>query len=196
MDRPEREPNAQETIRLAQEADARSQRTGDPRALGAAVAAWQSAIAAADRGTVSAADRAVVLSQAAGALLRRYQATRADAGDLELAHGWLEEAIAATPEHSPERLFYLSNAGVICQERYTAGGGPAMLDRAVSAFGTAARLAAPDDPDLPQYLNNLGNALTDRFALTHDPDDLAQAVAAAGRAVDLTPARSPDRPTP
>jgi hypothetical protein len=68
-----------------------------------------------------------------------------------------------------------------------------MLDRAVSAFGTAARLAAPDDPDLPQYLNNLGNALTDRFALTRDPDELAQAVAAAGRAVDLIPSRSPDR---
>jgi tetratricopeptide (TPR) repeat protein len=193
MDRPEKESTAQETIRLAQEADDRSQRTSDPRDLGIAVTAWRTAVEAAGPGAISAADRAEVLSQAAGALLRRYRAMRKGTSDLDLAYRWLEEAIAATPEHSPERLFYLSNAGVICQERYTAGGGPAMLDRAVSAFETAARLAAPDDQDLPQYLNNLGNALVDRFALTRYPDDLAKAVTAAGRAVDLVPSRSPDR---
>jgi hypothetical protein len=110
-----------------------------------------------------------------------------------MAYRWLKEAIAATPERALERLLYLSNAGVICQERYTADGGSAMLDRAVSAFNTAARLAAPEDEDLPQYLNNLSNALVDRFALGRDPADLAQAVAAAGRAVDLAPSRSPDR---
>jgi hypothetical protein len=181
MDGLEGESIAQQTIRLAWEADKRSQRTGDPRDLGAAPAAWRSAVEAAGPGTVSAADRAQILSQAAGTLLRRYLATRTGTGDLDLASRWLEEAIAATPEH----LLYLSNAGVICQEWYAAGGVPAMLDRAVSAFETAAQLAAPDDQDLAQYLNNLGNALVDRFALTRDPGDLAQAVATAGRALDL-----------
>lgn len=65
-------------------------------------------------------------------------------GDLDLPYHWLEDAIATTPEHSPERLFYLSNAGVICQERYTADGGPAMLDRAASALKAAARLTTPE----------------------------------------------------
>ncbi len=43
---------------------------------------------------------------------------------------------------------YLSNAGVICEERYTAGEGRAMLDHAVDSFESAVQLAARDDPDL------------------------------------------------
>ena len=116
MDRPDREATAHQVIRLAWEADERSQRTGDPRDLGAAVVAWQSAVEAAGPGTVSDTDRAEILSQGAGALLRRHQATRAGTGDLDMAYRWLAEAIAATPETMPEHLLYLSNAGVICQE--------------------------------------------------------------------------------
>src|SRR5215470_5114317 len=134
MDKPDGEATAHELIRLAWETDERSQRTGDPRDLGAAVAAWQSAVEAAGPSTISDADRAEILSQAAGALLRHHQVTQTGADDLELAYRRLAEAIAATPEHMPEHLLYLSNAGVISQEAYAAGGGPAMLNEAVSAF--------------------------------------------------------------
>src|SRR5260370_29038706 len=146
-------------IRLAREAGERSQRTGDIHDLDAAVAAWQAAVDAAGRGEVNVAGRAEILSEAAGALLRRYQVTRSGAGDLAKAGWWVQEAIAATPGDAPERLLYLSNAGVICQERYAATGDATMLEQAVTAFESAARLADPDDPDLPQYLSNLSNAL-------------------------------------
>lgn len=114
MDKPA-ETSAREIIRLARKASERSQGTGDIRDLDAAVVVWQAAVDAAGRGEVNAADRAEILSEAAGALLRRYQVTRRDAGDLAKAHRWVQEAMDATPGDAPKRLLYLSNAGVICQ---------------------------------------------------------------------------------
>src|SRR6266568_2767978 len=108
--------------------------TVEPDDLDRAVTAWESAVIATGDAMVDPSERADVLSHASGAVLHRYQATRARREDLGVAQGWLEEAIAITPEDAPERLMYLSNAGVICQERYTAGEGRAMLDRAVDSF--------------------------------------------------------------
>src|SRR5260370_40818939 len=102
--------------------------------------------------------------------------------------------MAAAPGEAGERLLYRSNAGVICQERYAATGDATMLEQAVTAFESAARLADPDDPDLPQYLSNLSNALVHQFAAGRDDDDLAHALAAADRAVQVGPRRSPDPP--
>ena len=186
-------PALQELIRLAREAEERAQLTVEPDDLDRAVTAWESAVIATGDAMVDPSERADVLSHASGAVLHRYQATRARREDLGVAQGWLEEAIAITPEDAPERLMYLSNAGVICQERYTAGEGRAMLDRAVDSFESAVRLAAPHDPDLAQYLNKLGNALVDRWAAGADGEDLHRAVAAATRAVGLLPRRSPDQ---
>ena len=186
-------PALQELIRLAREAEERAQLTVEPDDLDRAVTAWESAVIATGDAMVDPSERADVLSHASGAVLHRYQATRARREDLGVTQGWLEEAIAITPEDAPERLMYLSNAGVICQERYTAGEGRAMLDRAVDSFESAVRLAAPHDPDLAQYLNKLGNALVDRWAAGADGEDLHRAVAAATRAVGLLPRRSPDQ---
>src|SRR5260370_4710510 len=146
-------------IRLAREAGERSQRTGDIHDLDAAVAAWQAAVDAAGRGEVNVAGRAEILSEAAGALLRRYQVTRSGAGDLAKAGWWVQEAIAATPGDAPERLLYLSNAGVICQERYAATGDATMLEQAVTHLHSAAHPDSPAYTVPTQHTTNLRPAL-------------------------------------
>jgi hypothetical protein len=93
-----------------------------------------------------------------------------------------------------EQAFYLSNLGVVLEERHAATADPEALARAVECHRRAAGLAEHDDPDLPRLLNNLSNALITACSYGRDPGAVREALDAAHRAVRRTPDRSPDLP--
>ena len=123
----------QEDLREASEAESRYAQTGDLEALDAACAAWQRIWAQPDFGAAGKAFRLAALNNGAGPFLRRYWA-RGDGGDLAVALGCWEEAVAETPPGSPDRPMYLNNLGTGLSARYGRTGELGDLARAIGVY--------------------------------------------------------------
>jgi tetratricopeptide (TPR) repeat protein len=75
--------------------------------------------------------------------------------------------------------------GTASIDRYSSGGAPADLDRAIEAFRVTAATAEAGDPERPDYLAAVGNALAMRHDRTGDLDDLRGSIEALRDAIGL-----------
>ena len=105
----------------------------------------------------------------------------------------LEQALAASPEGSPDQAGRLSNLGNALRTRYEADGRPADLYRAVALAEQALASTPKGSPDQAGRLSNLGNALHIRYKADGRLADLDRAIALAEQALTATPEGSPDR---
>ena len=111
-------------------------------------------------------------------------------GQLRLAVAAYEQAVALTAAGSPDRPVRLANLGTGLAERYTGGGDPGDLDRAVDLMAQAVAAASPEtSPDLADWLENLGLVLRDRYLRDGDLADLDLAVARLAAAGMTQPIR-------
>jgi CHAT domain-containing protein/tetratricopeptide (TPR) repeat protein len=170
-------PEFQTDLRRAQEAEGRYRRSGDRSALDEAAACWRRIWDHPGFTAAPQAFRLAVLNDGGGVFLRRYWAS-GQMADLTVALGCWEEAVAGTPEGSPDLPGYLNNLGNGLRARYARTGDLADLARAIEAYEEAVAGTPEGSPDLPSRLNNLGNGLRARYARTGDLADLARAIEA------------------
>ena len=184
-------PEFQADLRRAQEGVARYGQTGDLAALNQAIAAWERIL---NHPAFPRADerfRLAAWNGAAIALISRYQAS-GHLPDLDRAMALWQEAIARTPEGSPDWARWQANLGNALLTRFEALGQGADLDAAVEAYGKALAVAREGSPDWAKMQANLGNALRTRFEALGQVADLDAAIAAYGKALSVAREGSPD----
>jgi len=186
-------PEFRADLQRAQEAEARYRRTGDRQALDDAAAAWQRIWNHPSFPAAPPNFRLAALNDGAGVFWRRYRA-RGGIDDLSIALRCWEQAVAQTPEGSPDLPMYLNNLGNGLSARYARTGELADLAAAIRAYEQAVAQTSEGSPYLPMYLNNLGTGLSNRYARTGDLADLAAAIRAYEQAVAQTPEGSPELP--
>ena len=177
-------PEFREDLRRAQEGEQRHQQMGDLAALNAAVAAWERIL---HHPAFEGADerfRLAAMNDAGGAFFRRFEAT-GDLEDLKTATALWQQAIARTPEGSPDWASMQANLGVALRTRFEALGAVADLDAAIEAFQKALGVARQGSPDWAMYQNNLGLALSTRFEALEEVADLDAAIEAVQKALPV-----------
>jgi CHAT domain-containing protein/tetratricopeptide (TPR) repeat protein len=117
--------------------------------------------------------------------------------DLEEAIRVSHQAVQATPPDSPALPGYLTNLGIVLNDRFLCTGQTANLEEAIRVSHQAVQVTPPDSPSLRLYLNNLGIVLHDRyrFRLKADSEakaDLDEAIRHWEQAVQVTPPDAPD----
>ena len=106
----------------------------------------------------------------------------------------LRDAVAATPEDSPDlagRLSNLSGALQLAYARFRVAGA---LDESVAQGRRALALTRPGDPHAPSHASNLAAALRTRFETSGDLSDLEESIALGRLAVSGSEATSPRLP--
>ncbi|RMF27571.1 MAG: hypothetical protein D6759_17425, partial [Chloroflexi bacterium] len=166
-------------------------RTGDPTALDRAAAAWNRILDHPAFPQTEEPFRLAAMNNAGGVFLRRYWA-RGRPEDLNRALQLWQQAVAATPEGSPDLPSILNNLGNGLRDRFARTGRVEDLEEAIRVYQEAVAATPEGSPDLPGYLNNLGNGLRARFARTGRVEDLEEAIRVYQQAVAATPEGSPD----
>jgi CHAT domain-containing protein/tetratricopeptide (TPR) repeat protein len=184
-------PQLSALLEPAFQAEERFEQTGDLQALDAVVNAWLHALDRFDQATESASPQpaATILNGLAGALLRRYWATRQE-DDLLRASEALERATVLAPLGSPERLSVLSNLGTTLLARHERSGDLGALERAVQVYNKVLAETPVDSPELPSHLNNAAVSLLERYQRTGRSEDLERAIDVHRQAIRLTPSDS------
>jgi len=106
------------------------------------------------------------------ALYSRYAQRSGDSADLDQAIRESEQAIALMPQNT----LFLSELGMLLNQRYVQNSLLADLDRAVAVLEEAVRLSQTGAEDLPAILNLLGSALRNRFVIKREAPDISSAV--------------------
>ncbi|MEJ5343922.1 MAG: CHAT domain-containing protein [Chloroflexus sp.] len=181
----------QADLRRAEEYEHRYLQTGDLTALRQAITTWETIL---EQPSLQRADERFQLAawnDTAITFLRHYEAT-GHLPDLERAIALWQQAIAITPENSPDWVGWQNNLGGALLRRYEALGQVADLDAAIAAFHHALSVARAGSPDWAGYQSNLGNALSTRYEALGQMADLDTAIAAFHHALSVTRAGSPD----
>ena len=180
-------------VRLAQEAEGRYLRTGNPAALDEAAAAWERILGHAAFAAAPERFQLAALNNSGGVFLRRYWAQgRVD--DLNRVLGCWQQAMQRTPPDSPDLPALLNNLGLGLCDRYARTGQLADLEEAIRVYRQAVQRSPPDPPALPSPLTNLGLALRHHYVRTGQLADLEEAIRVHQQAVGRTPPDSPDLP--
>ena len=173
-------PEFQADLRRAQEGVARYGQTGDPAALNQAIAAWERIL---NHPAFPRADerfRLAAWNGAGGAYLRRYEAT-GHLPDLNRAMALWQEAIARTPEGSPDWATMQANLGVALSTRFEALGQVADLDAAIAAYEKALAVFTPEA--FPDYTLTAALPLIHLLMRRRGENDMERVAAAGARAV-------------
>lgn len=165
---------------------ARYGRTGRPNDLDRAIRFGEEA--AADTGHPHGV---TALSNLAVAYHDRFERT-GRLPDLDRAIALHERAVAAAPDHAPDRVTYSSNLGMAYHARFDRLGRADDLERAIGHLGRAVTAAPRGHRQFATFLSNLGLVFRARFDRLGDVADLDRAVAHHERAVAATPPDHPD----
>jgi CHAT domain-containing protein/tetratricopeptide (TPR) repeat protein len=106
------------------------------------------------------------------ALFARYGHLSGDIADLNRAIQESEQAVALMPQN----ILFLSELGMLSNQRYVKNSSLADLDRAVALLEEAVRLSQTSPNELPTVLNLLGSALRNRFVIKRQAPDISRAV--------------------
>ncbi|MFG2456074.1 CHAT domain-containing protein [Streptomyces sp. NPDC048523] len=173
------------------------ERTGDRRALDAAVADFARASGAPDGSVRPAAtphggrDRAALLGNLGASLTARFEVAGGATTDLEAAVYVQRLALRATPCDDPDRALYQSNLGSTLITRYEHTGDARSLAEAVRLLTDSVRGTPADGPEQADRRGNLAWALACHFEQTADTAALRAALEHMTHAVAAT---SPDHP--
>ncbi len=179
-------------VQRAMQGVQRYQRTGDLKALDAAIAAWERVLNRPDFSAAEERFRLAAWNDAGGAYLRRYWRT-GETRDLDAALQLWQQAVDATPAGHPDLPGYLNNLGNGLRARYSRTGRMEDLEEALRVYRQAVDATPAGHPDLPSILNNLGTGLSARYSRTGRMEDLEKGRNAYAQAVaspEINPAES------
>jgi tetratricopeptide (TPR) repeat protein len=139
-------------------------------------------------------NRAITLANLSVDLRTRYD----EAGELDVldeAEKFAREAVSVAeglPEESLERVFCLSNLGIVLAKRYQISRVEETLDAAITITRRTVNAGVLADPQRTSQcsgcrLATLADLLVARYRRFHHPDDLKEAIAMGRRAVAATP---------
>ncbi|MFI8194493.1 CHAT domain-containing protein [Streptomyces sp. NPDC085946] len=176
------------------------ERTGDRRALDAAVADFARA-AGAPAGSVRPAaaphggkDRAALLSNLGASLSARFEISGGSTADLETVVHVQRLALRATAHDDPDRALYQSNLGSSLITRFEHTGDAGSLAEAVSLLADSLQAPSVNGPEQANRQGNMARALVRHFEQTADTDALRAALDHMTQAVAATPRDHPDWP--
>ncbi|KAF3930987.1 Nephrocystin-3 [Dactylellina cionopaga] len=113
--------------------------------------------------------------------------------DLEKVIRKAEQAVATTPENSPNLARYLNNLSISYNYRFSKLGILEDLEKAIQFAEKAVAATPKNKPDLVDYLNNLAIRYSSRFHKLGNQADFEKAAQAAEQAINTTPDKQRSR---